>query len=232
MSSSSGQSGKSSSQNPKPKPPPSSDWNNLLRHSSPIGIVKPDIITNIYKTSSSTMSDTTTSLPLSSSPTPATGGPDHSPQGIVLHHPRLVRTAHNADGLSVFVADETVNAFQPFGPQASGFYNFDSRTSIPVTNTDPAEVTRDAISRAPPNGVAMGVTDITPSSVVPMHRTQSLDYAVVLSGEIVCELDSGEEKTVRTGEFIIQQGTNHRWRNDTKDVCRMMFVLVGAEKIV
>lgn len=65
-----------------------------------------------------------------------------------------------------------------------------------------------------------------------MHRTQSLDYAAVISGEIVLRLDSGEERTVKAGEFIVQRGVNHEWINRGKEVCRVMFVMVGAEKIV
>ena len=45
-------------------------------------------------------------------------------------------------------------------------------------------------------------------------------------------LDSGEEKTVKAGEFIVQRGVNHEWINRGKEVCRVMFVMVGAEKIV
>lgn len=66
-----------------------------------------------------------------------------------------------------------------------------------------------------------------------MHRTVSLDYAVVLAGEIVCVLDGGEEKTIAQGEFIIQRGTNHQWINRSKtEVARILFVMVGAEKVV
>ncbi|KAF3768089.1 hypothetical protein M406DRAFT_224156, partial [Cryphonectria parasitica EP155] len=144
--------------------------------------------------------------------------------------PRLVRTAHNADGLSVFVADERIPPFQPFGPLASAFYNFDLRSSVPVNNSDPVNVKdyANTITRCPQTGVSFGVTDIPGNSYsVPMHRTLSIDYAVVLSGEIVWALDSGEEKTIRAGEFIIQQGTNHRWINRTSNPCRILFVMVG-----
>jgi quercetin dioxygenase-like cupin family protein len=64
-----------------------------------------------------------------------------------------------------------------------------------------------------------------------MHRTLSVDYAVVLSGEIVLKLDNGDEKTVRAGEYIIQAGTNHQWINRTNETCRTMFVGVSAEKV-
>ncbi|KAF7558950.1 hypothetical protein G7046_g5206 [Stylonectria norvegica] len=65
-----------------------------------------------------------------------------------------------------------------------------------------------------------------------MHRTESIDYAVVFSGAIVLGLDSGEEKTVGAGEVIIQQGVNHTWENQGHEPCRIMFVMLGAEKIV
>jgi len=65
-----------------------------------------------------------------------------------------------------------------------------------------------------------------------MHRTLSLDYISVISGEIVLRLDSGEEKTVKAGEFIVQKGVNHEWINRSDSVCRMVVVMVGSQKIV
>ena len=66
-----------------------------------------------------------------------------------------------------------------------------------------------------------------------MHRTTSVDYGYVISGEIVLSLDSGEKKTIRAGEFVLQRGVNHEWINPSPEVpCRMIFVMVGAEKIV
>lgn len=64
-----------------------------------------------------------------------------------------------------------------------------------------------------------------------MHRTLSLDYIIVVSGEIVLKLDGGEEKTVKAGEYIVQRGVNHEWINRSDEPCRMMVVMVGAEKI-
>ena len=64
-----------------------------------------------------------------------------------------------------------------------------------------------------------------------MHRTLSLDYAFVVSGEIVMVMDSGEETTIRAGEFALQRGTAHAWVNRGKEVCRMGFVMIGSEGI-
>lgn len=57
-----------------------------------------------------------------------------------------------------------------------------------------------------------------------MHRTATLDYAVVLSGEIVMLLDDSEV-TLKAGEMLVQRGTHHAWTNRTTQPCRVLFVL-------
>lgn len=59
------------------------------------------------------------------------------------------------------------------------------------------------------------------------HRTDSLDYAVVLSGEITLLLDEGEA-TLSPGDVVIQRATSHAWSNRTDTVARMLFVLIGT----
>ncbi|TQS32852.1 hypothetical protein Golomagni_06819 [Golovinomyces magnicellulatus] len=148
-----------------------------------------------------------------------------------LAQPRVVRTAHDENGNSIFVQDSILPSFYPIGPQGSGFTTFDSRDSVPVNNnTVPTEFPQ-TIPRTPSNGVIFCLTDIKPGGRSPMHRTQSLDYAVVLTGEIVISLAGGDEKTVKAGEFIVQQGADHAWINKSNETCRMAFVMVGSEKI-
>lgn len=59
------------------------------------------------------------------------------------------------------------------------------------------------------------------------HRTDSLDYAVVLEGEITLLVDEGEA-TVRAGDVVIQRATSHAWSNRTDTTARMLFVLIGT----
>ncbi len=61
-----------------------------------------------------------------------------------------------------------------------------------------------------------------------MHRTETLDYAVILEGELTMLLDEGEV-TLKTGDVLIQRGTNHAWVNRSKKVCRILFVLFDAK---
>jgi quercetin dioxygenase-like cupin family protein len=145
---------------------------------------------------------------------------------------RLVRTIHAEDGTSVFAADDEPAPFHPMGPGRSAFTVFDTRPSVPVNNMDPIPAFVPAIPRCPEQGAIFCITDIQAGDSSPMHRTASIDYCVVVSGEIVLKLDSGEEKTVRPGEFIVQQGVNHQWANNTQEVCRLAFVMVASEKVV
>jgi hypothetical protein len=62
-----------------------------------------------------------------------------------------------------------------------------------------------------------------------MHRTQSLDYAIVLAGEIDMLLDD-TELHLKTGDVIVQQGTNHAWVNRGTETCRIAFVLIDAKE--
>lgn len=146
-------------------------------------------------------------------------------------NPRVVVTTHAADGTSIFGQDSEVPLFQPFGPTTSSFAVFDVRGAVPVNNQEAVGQYAPTVPRCPPGGAIFCITNIPGNSTVPMHRTLSLDYAVVLTSEIVIRLDNGEEKTVRPGEYIVQGGTNHQWINRTNETCRIMFVMVGAEKV-
>lgn len=64
-----------------------------------------------------------------------------------------------------------------------------------------------------------------------MHRTLSIDYAVVVTGSIWMILDGGEETEIKTGEFILQRGANHSWENRGEEVCRICFVMVSSEAV-
>jgi mannose-6-phosphate isomerase-like protein (cupin superfamily) len=60
-----------------------------------------------------------------------------------------------------------------------------------------------------------------------MHRTETIDYGIVLDGEIVLIMDEGET-TVRQGDIVIQRGTNHAWANRSDRPCRVAFVLIDG----
>lgn len=61
-----------------------------------------------------------------------------------------------------------------------------------------------------------------------MHRTESVDYGVVIAGELTLILDNSEVQ-LRPGSVVVQRGTNHAWANRSTQVCRMLFVLVSGQ---
>jgi uncharacterized cupin superfamily protein len=61
-----------------------------------------------------------------------------------------------------------------------------------------------------------------------MHRTQTVDYGIVIEGEITLVVDKGEV-VCKPGSVVIQRGTNHAWANRSGKVCRMLFILVDGE---
>jgi len=83
-----------------------------------------------------------------------------------------------------------------------------------------------------PGGTVLRFVDVPPLSLSPMHRTVSLDYGVVLEGEMELVLDSGETRIMRRGDVAIQRGTSHAWRNlsDTQ-WARMMYVLQDSQPV-
>jgi len=64
-----------------------------------------------------------------------------------------------------------------------------------------------------------------------MHRTQSIDYGIVIWGEIELELDSGEKTILKQSQICVQRGSNHLWRNATDKWTRIAYVLLEAEKM-
>lgn len=61
-----------------------------------------------------------------------------------------------------------------------------------------------------------------------MHRTQTVDYGIVLEGEMTLIVDRGET-TIKAGDIIIQRGTSHAWANRSGKICRMAFILIDGQ---
>jgi mannose-6-phosphate isomerase-like protein (cupin superfamily) len=90
------------------------------------------------------------------------------------------------------------------------------------------------VAKMDPNFMMKVVGDNAPARGVPvsnplMHRTRTVDYAIVMSGEIDMMLD---DKTVhlKAGDVAVQQATNHAWLNHGKEPCRVIFVLMDSKQ--
>lgn len=89
---------------------------------------------------------------------------------------------------------------------------------------DREEMSRDAVLRE------MGLSGQKESKHAGMHRTRSVDYAVVIEGEIDMILDHGEVH-LAAGDVLVQQGTDHAWVNRGRRPCRIAFVLIDAQEL-
>jgi quercetin dioxygenase-like cupin family protein len=75
---------------------------------------------------------------------------------------------------------------------------------------------------------AEGASTFKPGGRHPlMHRTETIDYAVVLEGEITLVLDD-EDVQLKTGDVVIQRGNNHSWSNRSDKLCRMLYILIDG----
>ena len=99
---------------------------------------------------------------------------------------------------------------------------------IDIKHDDSLEKEKTVLSLSLPNGTVLRMVDRSPGSSSAMHRTQSLDYGVVIEGDMDMIMDSGEKVTLKRGDVCIQRGTKHQWRNSTKTWNRMLFVLIDA----
>ena len=87
---------------------------------------------------------------------------------------------------------------------------------------DPAEVAQEYLARLP------GLADTFERDGSQMHVTQTLDYAIMLDGELWLELDDGEPSHLSAGDVVVQQGTRHGWRNRGTRPATIAFVMLGA----
>ena len=84
-----------------------------------------------------------------------------------------------------------------------------------------------------PNGTVCRMVDFGPGSKPLMHRTQSLDYGLVLEGSMEMILDSGETKLMHRGDVAVQRGTMHAWKNASPtEWARMYFVLQDCQEVI
>lgn len=141
---------------------------------------------------------------------------------------RRVVTGHDAAGKAVVIDDQS---FDPIGiPTGDARFTVVwSTPTAPVDNDDTFDGRKRNVDLTLPGGSVLRVVDMLPGKSAPMHRTSSLDYGIVLSGEIELVLDDGASTLVKAGGIIIQRGTIHSWYNPSADVpARIVFVLLDA----
>ncbi len=150
-------------------------------------------------------------------------------------HPPIRRlvTGHNEKNVAKVMLDApATNTKRPVPGLASTLIWCTDRTpaAIPIGEQFEDMGAR-IIGTAPPaRGTRFTVTDFPPGSTPAMHRTETIDYVIVMEGEIDMDMDDSTV-TMRRGDIMVQRGTNHSWVNRSDKPARVAFVLIDAEPL-
>jgi quercetin dioxygenase-like cupin family protein len=151
---------------------------------------------------------------------------------------RRIVTGHDANGKAVVTSDERLAAVGRAGrPTVSGCEIW-STDAMPVDNSDAAEAAQrhGFVKRYNYVGTGQGtvvrITQLEPGSPKFMHRTETIDYAILLSGTCDLELDDGAVLHLQPGDVVVQRGTLHAWVNRGPGPCVFAFVLIDAKPAI
>lgn len=152
---------------------------------------------------------------------------------------RRIVTGHSGEGKAIFLEDRICpNAFCMGSDDAFVCTDLWRTEKTPADNSGEYEDPTTDFNLTPsPCGTVFRILEIPPlhqpgaKSGVLMHRTSSVDYAMVLKGEAVAILDDGAETVMGEGDVLIQRGTLHGWDNRTDRPVIILFVLCGAGEL-
>ena len=171
---------------------------------------------------------------------------------------RRVVTGRTADGKSVFVSDAevppiTLNLLP--GAEFHRLWGSNEPVQLPSDGSPPPmadyfppvtgfrvglfTVGPDSVSLPPELDIPAafaeiqqklpGLAEVLETDHPGMHTTNTIDFEIVISGEVWLELDEGQEVHLKAGDTIIQNGTRHAWRNRSSEPCVLAVALIGAE---
>jgi quercetin dioxygenase-like cupin family protein len=164
------------------------------------------------------------------------------PSGLPLA--QNIITTHTLEGDSIFLPEPVVAStpvYKPIGPTKSVFADLHQAPSFPpsLTRSSPTNDIASTVSLVsenkipnltPASGIRFCRTDTPPGGISPFHRTLSLDYGVIVEGEMELILENGEKKLLKAGDTVVQRATMHQWRNPSQtEWCRMIAVMVPIE---
>ena len=145
---------------------------------------------------------------------------------------RRIVTGHAEDGTAVFTDDELFDTVViPSGDAA--FRTIWTTLNVPADLNDETDGAKRDAGLTLNGGSVIRIVDMLPNCSSPMHRSSSIDYGIILSGQVELELDNQVVKTLGQGAVIIQRGTIHKWRNPSStNICRIVFVLTEAKPYI
>ena len=145
---------------------------------------------------------------------------------------RRVVTGHDEQGNAVVKIDEVVSHWRDGRPGAK-VCNVWTTDTAPANNSGDADGgKREGKFTMINNGSVFRILEFKPGLEARMHRTDSIDYIVVMLGEIDMELDNGVEVHIKAGDVMVQRGTVHNWINRGTESCVLAVILIHADPVV
>jgi hypothetical protein len=143
---------------------------------------------------------------------------------------RRVVTGHDAKGQAIVEVDEIAKNVISNRPGASSCVVWSTK-GFPVDNDGFEDPTSASFKTTVEGGSVFRVIRYEPGVTPRNHRTDSIDYAVVISGGIDMELDDGVVVSLKAGDVLVQRGTIHNWVNRGTEACIIAFVLISAKPV-
>jgi quercetin dioxygenase-like cupin family protein len=143
---------------------------------------------------------------------------------------RRIVTGHTAEGRAAVKIDEVAKNTISSRPGASSCVVWSTK-GFPVDNDGFEDPTTGTFRTTVEGGTVFRVVRYEPGVTPRNHRTDSIDYAVVMSGEIEMELDDKVVVKLKAGDVLVQRGTIHNWVNRGKEPCIIGFVLISGKPV-
>jgi quercetin dioxygenase-like cupin family protein len=142
---------------------------------------------------------------------------------------RRVITGHDATGRAIVKIDEvSKHAFT--GRLGATGINVWTTEGFPANNDGAEDAGLRKVGTTLPNGTIFRILEFAPGLAPRNHRTDSIDYIIVLSGEIDMELDDSTVH-LRAGDVMVQRGTIHNWVNRGTEPCVLAVILIAAKSV-
>ena len=143
---------------------------------------------------------------------------------------RRVVTGHTKDGHAKVEIDEIAKNVISNRPGASSCVLWSTK-GFPVDNDGFDDPTTGSFKTTVENGTVFRIVRYEPGVTPRNHRTDSIDYAIVISGQIDMELDDGVVVALKAGDALVQRGTIHNWVNNGTEDCVIAFVLISGKPV-
>ena len=142
---------------------------------------------------------------------------------------RRVVTGHDTSGRAIVKIDEVAKNVTSSRPGASACVVWTTE-GFPVDNTGEEDAGLRKTGTTLDNGTVFRILELAPGVTPRNHRTDSIDYAIVMSGEVEMELDDAKVH-LTAGDVLVQRGTIHNWVNRGTEPCVIAFVLIAANPV-